>query len=159
MLIVIAAMSENRVIGSGGRLPWRLPLDMARFKRLTMGHAVIMGRKTYDSMRSPLPGRNNIVISRNPFFAARGVKPAASLERAIALAGGDREIYVIGGGSIYALALPRADRIELTVVHAEVGGDAFFPEFDEGAWNLVAEETHEADDRHAFAFTFRTLDR
>lgn len=159
MLIIIAAMSENRVIGAGGRLPWRLPLDMARFKRLTMGHAVVMGRKTYDSLRSPLPGRHNIVVSRSPFFAAGGVRPASSLDGAIELAGGDREIYVIGGGEIYDLALPRADRIELTVVHAEIDGDAFFPEFDESAWDLVAEETHEADERHAYAFTFRTFER
>jgi len=159
VLILIAAMSENRVIGSRGRLPWRLPLDMARFKRLTMGHAVIMGRKTYDSLRGPLPGRHNIVVSRNPFFAARDIRPAPSLAGAIGLAGGDREIYVIGGGEIYALALPAADRIELTVVHAEVEGDAFFPEIDEAEWKVVAEETHEADERHAFAFTFRTLER
>lgn len=165
-LSLIAAMSENRVIGRAGGLPWRMPADMARFKRLTTGHPAIMGRRTFDSMKSPLPGRTNIVVTRRRDFApAPGVLVAHDLAEAIRLArtapgGGEvGEIFIIGGGEIYALALPRADRIHLTVIHARIEGDAFFPEFDEQAWRLTHDERREADEKNEFACSFRIYER
>lgn len=152
-------MAENRVIGRGNTLPWRLPADMKRFKAQTMGHAVIMGRKTFDTMGKPLTGRRNIVITRDRLWSRPGVDVAHDLAGAIALAGAEDLVFVAGGAEIYELALPRANRIDLTVVHAQVEGDARFPEFSPSEWSLVTEERHAADERHAFPFTFRRYDR
>ncbi|NOT09115.1 MAG: dihydrofolate reductase [Gemmatimonadales bacterium] len=153
---LVAAMSENRVIGKGGGLPWRLPKDLQHFKRLTVDHTVIMGRKTFDEVKRPLANRRNVVVSRNPAFQPSGVTVVPSLEEALALGATEREVFVIGGGEMYRLALPRADRIYLTVVHAQVEGDTEFPRFESEAWALDVEERHEADEKHAFPFTFRT---
>ena len=158
-IVIIAALSENRVIGVDGGLPWRLPSDLARFKSLTTGHAVIMGRRTFDSLPGPLPGRRTIVVSRNPFFAASGIEAALNLREALECAGSDGLVFIGGGSAVYAEALPIADRMELTVVHAEVNGDTFFPEFDEADWTLGDDLRHEADDRHAYPFSFRTYER
>ena len=153
-------MAENRVIGRDGGLPWRLPDDLKHFKRLTVDHTVIMGRKTFDEIRRPLANRRNVVISRNPDFRPPGATVVPSLREALALGATEREVFVIGGGEIYRLALPVADRIYLTVVHAEVDGDTWFPAFERSdGWVLVSEETHARDARHAHAFTFRTYER
>ena len=157
---IIAAMSENRVIGRDGDLPWRLPEDLKRFKRLTTGHHVIMGRKTFETLGRPLPNRTNIVITRRPELAdSSDILIAHSFEEALGLAGLDVEPFVLGGGEIYTLALPLADRLELTVVHATITGDTYFPEYDESEWTLVADDRHEADGNHAYAFSFQTFKR
>lgn len=156
---LVAAMAENRVIGHSGGLPWHLPKDLQFFKKLTVDHTVIMGRKTFDEVKRPLANRRNVVITRNPAFRPHGVTVVPSLEEALALGATEDEVFVIGGGEIYRLALPRADRIYLTVVHAVVEGDTYFPEFEGTAWVLEEEEHHEADAKHAYAFTFRTYSR
>jgi dihydrofolate reductase len=148
-------MAENRVIGKDGGLPWRLPDDLKRFKRLTIDHTVIMGRKTFDEVRQPLANRRNVVITRNPGFRPHGVTVVPSLEEALALGATEREVFVIGGGEIFRQALPIADRLYLTVVHAAVEGDTCFPPFDESAWVLESETEHPADEKHAYSFSFR----
>jgi dihydrofolate reductase len=156
---LVAAMAENRVIGKHGTLPWRLPDDLKFFKRLTVDHTVIMGRKTFDEIKRPLDNRRNVVITRNPAFHPHGVTVVPSLAEALALGATEREVFVVGGGEIFREALPRADRLYLTVVHARVEGDTFFPEFDKDGWALESDERHEADEKHAFAFSFRTYRR
>lgn len=156
---LVAAMSENRVIGKDGTLPWRLPDDLKFFKRLTLDHTVIMGRKTFDEIKRPLDNRRNVVITRNPAFHPHCVTVVPNLAEALALGATEREVFVVGGGEIFREALPRADRLYLTVVHARVEGDTFFPEFDKDGWVLESDERHEADERHAYAFSFRTYSR
>jgi dihydrofolate reductase len=157
---LIAAMAENRVIGRDGGLPWRLPDDLKHFKRLTVDHTVIMGRKTFDEIRRPLANRRNVVISRNPAFRPPGATVVPSLREALALGATEQEVFVIGGGEIYRQALPFADRIYLTVVHAQVEGDTWFPAFEAtDGWVLEEETPHPADDHHAYPFTFRTYRR
>lgn len=143
MISLIAALSENHVIGVQNRLPWSLPDDLKRFKRLTSGHPVIMGRKTYESIGRPLPNRENIVISRQPGLAIAGVRTAVSLEAAIQTAEErselrNPEIFVIGGAEIYRLALPLAERLYLTLIHKTFEGDAHFPDWEaQGKWNIL----------------------
>jgi dihydrofolate reductase len=156
---LVAAMAENRVIGHRGGLPWQLPKDLQFFKKLTVDHTVIMGRKTFDEVKRPLANRRNVVITRNPDFRPHGVTVVPSLAEALALGATEDEVFVIGGGEIYRLALPRADRIYLTLVHAKVEGDTFFPEFEGSAWVLEEEERNEADAKHAYPFTFRRYSR
>lgn len=136
---LIAALSENRVIGIENRLPWRLPSDLQRFKRLTMGHHIIMGRKTFESIGRPLPGRTTVVISRGA-FSAPNVVTAASLEAAFAVAAADDQPFICGGADVYRQAIDIADILYLTVIEKEVIGDAMFPEFDIGKWSLSASE-------------------
>lgn len=152
-------MATNRVIGINNGLPWHLPNDLRHFRRTTTGHAVIMGRKNYESIGKPLPDRTNIVVTRNPDYRAPGCVVVHSLAEAIAAAGADNEIFVIGGAEIYAQALPLARHMHLTLVHADVAGDAYFPEFDWKAWHLVSREDHDVDDRHAYRYSFLTLER
>lgn len=156
---IIGAMAENRVIGRGGRLPWHLPRDLQHFKRLTVDHTVIMGRKTFEEIRRPLSNRRNVVISRNPAFRPTGATVVPNLDEALALGATEGEVFVIGGAEIYRLALPRADRLYLTVVHGQVEGDTYFPPFDTAAWALDEEEHHPADEKHPFALTFRRYTR
>ena len=143
---LVWAMAENRVIGRDNTLPWRLPDDMRHFMNTTMGKPVLMGRKTFESMKSALPGRTNIVMTRDPNWHREGVKVVADLDAGIELAesqgliDGVDEIMIIGGAEIYALALPRATRLYLTQVHAEPKGDVFFPELDLSAWELVMQK-------------------
>lgn len=124
-----------------------------------MGKPIVMGRKTWDSIGRPLPGRQNIVITRQTDFVAEGCGVVASLEDAAAAAGDDEEVMIIGGSQIYLLALPMAERLYVTRVHAEIEGDAFFPEIDESEWRLIDDESHLADDRNAFDYSFRTYER
>jgi dihydrofolate reductase len=156
---LIAAMSENRVIGRDGALPWRLPLDMRHFKTLTTGHAVIMGRKTFETLPAALPHRRNIVLTRDRSYRPDGAEVVASLDDALQLAADDDEVFVAGGGDVYRLALPRADRLYLTLVHVTVDGDTHFPTVDDSAWRLVSDERHDCDERHAHAFSFRFYER
>ncbi|MEK7607061.1 MAG: dihydrofolate reductase [Patescibacteria group bacterium] len=141
-LSIIAAIGPNNVIGKKGVLPWHLPEDIKRFKQLTMGHPIIMGRKTYESIGKPLPGRVNIVITRQENFAAPGCAVFQSLKEAIAKFK-DQDPFVIGGAEIYRLALPLADRLYITEVRIPTEGDVFFPEFDRGQWTETSREPHE----------------
>jgi len=156
---VIAAMSQNRIIGRDGALPWHLPTDLARFKSITTGHTVIMGRKTFESVGQPLPNRRTIVITRNNDYQCAGVLIAHSLDEALNHAAREDEIFILGGEAVYRIALPRADRLYLTIIHATIEGDTHFPPFDPDQWELVEDERHEPDDRHAYAFSFRRYER
>jgi len=153
VIAIVAAMANQRVIGADNRLPWRLPADLKRFKALTMGHVLVMGRKTFDSIGRALPGRVTIVVTRQPDWRVEGVERAGSFDEALARAG-EREVFVVGGAEIYALALPRADRMHLTVIDADFEGDVRFPAFDEAAWRLVAEErcAPSAEFPHAYRY-------
>ncbi|MFC4424680.1 dihydrofolate reductase [Deinococcus navajonensis] len=158
-LVAIVAMTENRVIGRDGGMPWHLPADLAHFRRLSVGKPNIMGRKVYDSLGGrPLPGRDNIVLTRNPAFEAPGCVVAHSPQQALQAAGDVPEIAILGGEEIYRLYLPRLTRVELTLIHTTLEGDTFFPEFD-GTWTVVAERERPADERNRYALTFRTLKR
>ena len=159
MISLIVAASANNVIGSQGELPWRLSDDLRRFREITMGKPIIMGRKTWESIGRPLPGRQNIVITRQVGFAAEGCDVVGSVDAAIATAGDAAEVMVIGGSEIYALFLPAADRLYLTRVHAEVTGDAYLPAISESEWRLVDEEHHSADERNEHAFSFQRFER
>lgn len=157
-IAIIAALARNRVIGRGNRLPWHLPDDLRHFKRLTLGRPIIMGRRTWESLPGLLPDRTHIVITRDAQYRADGAVVVHSLDEALAVAGGE-EALVVGGAQLYGLALPRASRLYLTLVEAEVEGDAFFPETDPAAWREIAREPHAADERHAYPFAFVTLER
>ncbi len=156
---LIAAMAENRVIGKRGGLPWRLPADLRFFRETTWGHPVIMGRRTWESVGKPLRGRRNIVVSRRKDFAAEGVEVADSLDAALRLVAEEPEIFVVGGAQLYAAALPRADRIYLTVIHREFEGDTWFPEFEGPDWRLVAREDRPADAENPYPFSFLLYER
>jgi dihydrofolate reductase len=159
---LIAAMGENRAIGANGKIPWHLPADFKHFKEVTMGHPIIMGRKTFESIGRPLPGRANIVITRDPAYVRDGVIAAASPDAALAAAGsaaGGEEVFVIGGAEIYKLFLPQADRVYLTKVAGTFKGDAFFPELDEAEWEAILDEEHAADEKNAFPFIFQLYAR
>jgi len=160
---LIVAAAEGGVIGRGGGLPWHLPADLARFKRLTMGHHLLVGRRTWESIGRPLAGRRMVVVSRHPEALAlpAGVQAVASLEEALRLAAtaGDDEAFVAGGASLYREALPRADRLYLTRVHAAVEGDTFLPPLDLSQWRAVEREELAADERNAYPTTFLVLDR
>lgn len=159
VISLIVAASTNNVIGVRGRLPWRLRGDLQYFKSVTMGKPIIMGRKTYASIGRALPGRQNIVMTRQADFAAAGCTVVVSQQAALAAAAGAAEIMVIGGGQLYELFLPQAQRIYLTRVHTEVDGDAFFPALDDAVWQLTAEEQHEADEHNAHAFVLQRYER
>lgn len=157
LLRLIAAMDRNGAIGKAGALPWHLPDDLRRFKALTLGKPVLMGRRTAESLGRALPGRRNLVLTRSGTAPFDGMHAIDGLDtaRGIAAADGQDELYVIGGGEIYALCLPQATRLHLTHVDTVVErADAFFPPFDAAAWKIVAREAHPADARHAFAFEF-----
>lgn len=151
-LTLIVAYSDNRVIGRDNALPWKLPGDLAHFKRSTLGHPIVMGRKTWDSLGRPLPGRTNIVISRNPDFIASGATVVPTLDAAIAACGDVDQAFVIGGAQIYAQALPLAQRVLATEVHAQVDGDAFFPLLPAFEWKEKARETQPAENGYDYDF-------
>ena len=151
---LIAAMDEKRTIGRENRLLWRLPDDMKRFRKQTMGHPVVMGRKTYESIGAPLPGRRNIVLTRNPDFYAEGVETAASVSEALRMAADAQRLCVIGGGEIYAAFLPHADAMFLTRIDHVWDGDAQFPEWNESEWRLVREEPGEVNLRNPYLHRF-----
>ena len=156
---LVVAASTNNVIGRDGGLPWHLPDDLRHFKRITTGKPLIMGRRTFESIGKPLPERQNIVMTRDPDYAAEGCDVVSSVDEALELAGDAEEVMVIGGGQVYRDFLPRADRIYMTRVQAEVQGDTLFPDFDKNAWRLVSSEHHAADDRHGYAFEMMVFER
>jgi dihydrofolate reductase len=157
----IVAAAENDVIGSGNDLPWKLPKDFKYFKNKTWGMPVIMGRNTYESMKESLPGRINIVITRNEKWQAEDVMIAHNIDKAIDLAGssGGKEIFIIGGGEIFKQTLDRIARIYLTRVHAVVEGDTYYPPIDETSWNLSGATSFPADEKHKYGYTFEIWER
>lgn len=159
IVALVAAVADNGVIGRDGQLPWHLPKDLQWFQQLTTGHTIIMGRKTFQSIGKPLPDRRNIVLSRDESFRPKGTTVVVQLEEALKLVRDEPEVFVVGGAAVYAAALPRADRLYLTRVHTEAVGDVAFPAWDRDDWQLVSQETHEMDDRHASRFTFQRFDR
>ncbi len=158
---LVVAMAERRVIGRAGSLPWRISADLKRFKALTMGKPVIMGRKTFQSIGRPLPGRTNIVITRDASYGEDGIRVAGGLDAAFKIAEGEgaEEAMVIGGGEIYRMALSMARRVYLTEVHIQVSGDTLFPVLDAGAWKEVGREDHDAEGAGVPAYSFVVLDR
>lgn len=161
-IALVVAIAENGVIGREGGLPWRLSTDMKRFKAVTMGKPVIMGRKTWESIGKPLPGRRNFVITRHAGYTAEGAECVSSLEVALALAGGaqaDADICVIGGGEIYREALPLADVLHVTHVHAKVDGDAVFPPIDAEIWEPVSREEVPAGEKDVYATSYVVYQR
>lgn len=165
LISMIAAMSTNRVIGKDNALPWHLPNDLRFFKESTLGKPIIMGRKTFESIGRPLPGRPNLVVTTNPDFKAEGVIIVNDLDSALEVAEGlvpmdaPNEIMVIGGGQIYAQALAKASRLYITQVDAEIEGDAFFPEFDRNEWFVTRNEKHQACSKNPYNYAFQVLDR
>ena len=158
-LSVIAALATNRVIGIENRLPWRLPEDLAHFKALTLGHPILMGRKTFESLGRPLPGRTNIVITRNPDYCQDGYLVAASIPAAIARCADADEIFFIGGAELYAQAIPLADRLYLTEVHIDAEGDAWFPDYDRSAFREVSRASHRGQKGDPLGFEFVVYER
>ena len=157
---IIAIVATNGVIGRDNALPWFMPADLKRFKALTMGHHMIMGRKTFLSVGKPLPGRTTVVVTRSRDFVADGVLTAQSIESAILLTQDDPEVFICGGAEIYEQTIHRADRMYITRVHADVEGDTVFPEFDDvNEWKLVDAEHFEADDRNTYPYSFLTYAR
>ena len=157
-LSAIVAMASNRCIGKDNTLPWRLPADLKRFKQLTMGHTLVMGRKTYESIGRPLPGRTTVVVTRQRDYAPEGVRVAHSLEQALELARGDDEAFIAGGADLYRQALERVRRLYLTRIDRDYPGDTFFPEMDLSGWRLVTEEPHPATATEP-PFSFLTYER
>jgi len=158
IISLIAAMDKNRLIGSNNGMPWHLPADFKHFKEVTMGKPVIMGRKTFESIGRPLPGRKNIVISRSG-FTADGVVSADSIDMAIQLSGDVDEVMIIGGANLYQQMIEKADRMYLTHVEAECEGDAWFPEIDLSEWNVINQKIVESDEKNNFNFNIITYVR
>ena len=156
---IIVAAATNNVIGSDGELPWRLPEDLKRFKQLTIGKPVIMGRLTYESIGKPLPDRKNIVLSARKGLNIEGCEVVDTPDAAIRLAGDAEEVMVIGGGGVYSQMLPMADRIYMTRINGTFDGDTFFPELDDNEWQVVDRMDFPADESRQFGFSFVTLDR
>ncbi|WP_429031498.1 type 3 dihydrofolate reductase [Aeromonas veronii] len=158
---MIAAMAHDRVIGKDNQMPWHQPADLAHFKRVTLGKPVLMGRKTFESIGRPLPGRRNLVISRNPDYQAEGIEVVGSVEAALALLAGSsvEELMVIGGGHLYAEMLPSADCLYLTRIDLAVEGDTRFPAFDDAQWQRVDCESHPADEKNQHPYSFETWQR
>lgn len=151
---IIAAMTEKRVIGVNNQLPWHLPADLKRFKQLTLGKPIIMGRKTFESIGRALPGRENIVLTRDKHFSASDVDVVYDIEDVLMLNNPKTELMVIGGDTIYKQLLPYADRLFLTFVDVDIVGDAYFPEWSTQDWQEVYRESHPADEKHNYAYTF-----
>lgn len=156
---IVAALARNRTIGVDNGMPWKLPEDLKRFKRITMGHAVIMGRKTFESIGAPLAGRDNIVVTRSRDWSSPLCSVAHSLQAALAAVGKSRHAFVIGGAQIYALAMPLAQRLYLTELERDFAGDAFFPEFDRSRWREVWRERHSPEGPLDFAYAFVEYER
>jgi len=156
---LIVAISENNVIGRGGRLPWHLSADLKRFKRLTMGHHLVMGRRTFESIGRLLPGRTTVVLTRNADYRVEGAVVAGDFADAVASISGDDEVFVIGGQEIYRLALPHVSRMYVTAVHANVEGDTHFPDVRWDDWALIEDERFAADENNDYDYSFRVFER
>ncbi|MFL7891826.1 MAG: dihydrofolate reductase [Anaerolineales bacterium] len=161
IISLIVAMDQNQGIGFEGQLAWHLPADLKRFKSLTMGHHLIMGRKTYESIGSPLPGRTMIIVTRNPVYQPEGCMVAHSIDTALDFArmGSDNEAFIIGGGDLFAQTIDLADRIYLTQVHASLPADVYFPDYSELDWREIETEFNPADEKNQYAVTFKVLVR
>lgn len=159
MITVIAAVAENNALGKENQLLWHLPDDFKRFKSLTSGHYIIMGRKTFESFPKPLPNRTHVIISRQANYQPEGCTVVNSLEQALEACPKTEEVFIIGGGEIYKQSIAVADKLDLTKVHASFEADTHFPEVDLSEWQLVFEEHHPKDERHDYAFTFQTFSR
>ena len=156
---IIAAMDENRVIGKANRLPWHLPADLKHFRSLTLGKPIVMGRRTFDSLSGPLPGRTNIVVTKNRFYHADGCVLVHSLDDALAVAGQAPEVMIVGGAALYEAMLPRTGRLYLTLIKAVFAGDTRFPKLDSSEWRETERSDHTADEKNPHAYSFVTLDR
>ena len=156
---IIVAMARNRVIGAGNKIPWHLPGELKMFKTITMGHHIVMGRNTWESIGRLLPGRTTVIVTRQRDYAVPGAIVTASLADAIAACGNDDEIFVIGGSQLYAAALPLADRIYLTTVNADVAGDTLMPQFDLAQWHERSAQTYAADDKNPYDYRLAVYDR
>jgi len=158
-IAIIVAMAGNRVIGRNNQLPWRIPADLRHFRALTMGKPIIMGRKTYESIGRPLPGRDNIVITADRLYQAEGCQVVYSIDQALQAAGRCEEALIIGGANLYRQTLEYADRLYLTLVKAEPQGDAWFPEVEPQQWREIEREKHKADESNEYDYDFVVLDR
>jgi dihydrofolate reductase len=156
---LIAALARNRVIGKRQQIPWHIPGEQAYFKKITLGHPIVMGRKTWESIGRPLPGRRNIVVTRTPNYAAAGAEVVGSLDAALQLAGDAGEVFLIGGGDLFAQALPLADRMFLTEIDADFEGDALFPPFDRNEWRETSREVHAPTADREFSYSFVVYQR
>ena len=159
MIILIAAVAENNSLGKDNQIIWHLPDDFQRFKQLTTGHHIIMGRKTFESFPKPLPNRTHVVISRQKNYNPEGCIVVSNLADALAISPNEEDIFIIGGAQIYELALPFCDKLELTRVHQTFEADAFFPQINLSKWNLVSKEHHSKDEKHLVDFTYETYMR
>ena len=159
MISIIVAAAENNAIGYKNKLLWHMPADLKYFKKTTMGHTVIMGRKTYESVGKPLPGRRNIIITRQKDYTAPGTQIVHSLKQAIALCDRQEESFIVGGAEIYAEALGYTDRIYMTLIYAEFQADTFFPPVDQKLWHLVSESYHDADASNPYDYNFMIYER
>ncbi|MFQ3173591.1 MAG: dihydrofolate reductase [Flavobacterium sp.] len=159
MIIMIAAAAENNALGKNNELVWHLPNDFKRFKNLTSGHHIIMGRKTFESFPKPLPNRTHIVITRQKNYAPAGCIVVHSIEEAIEICPKNENSYIIGGGEIYTLAMPFSDKIELTLVHHSFEADAFFPAINLEEWEIINSELQPKDEKHLFNYTYQTYSR
>ena len=158
-ITLIVAMARDRVIGKDNQMPWHLPADLQHFKRLTMGKPMIMGRATYESIGRPLPGRHNIVVTRDKSLEIEGCTVVNGLDAAIEAVGDEPEVMVIGGQKLFEQYMPKADRLELTIIDARVDGDTYFPEYSMQQWEEVSREEHDADEKNPHPYTFLTLVR
>jgi dihydrofolate reductase len=156
---LIVAMARNRVIGVDNKIPWHLPNELQLFKRLTMGHHIIMGRRTHESIGRLLPGRTSVIVTRQPDYTVPGAIVTHSVRAALDACGGDEECFVIGGADLFREMLPIADRLYLTIVGAEPAGDTYMPEFDGNEWREVSSESFSPDEKHAYPYTFSVYDR
>jgi dihydrofolate reductase len=159
VISLLVAMGKNRVIGANNAIPWHLPNELKLFKTLTMGHHIVMGRKTYESISRLLPGRTTVIVTRQRDYAVPGAIVTHSIEEALEACGGDNEIFVIGGADLFRDTLPIADRIYLTIVDAEPAGDTFMPEFDMAEWREVSAQSFATDEKHAHAYRAIVLER
>lgn len=159
MIILIAAVAENYALGKNNDLLWHLPLDFKRFKETTSGHYIIMGRKTFESFPKPLPNRTHIIITRQKDFKYEGCIVVQDLEKAIAVCPKNEDLYIIGGGEIYAQSIHLADQLDITRVHHSFDADVFFPEIDPEVWKLISETFNSKDEKHLFDYTFQTFVR
>ncbi len=161
ILSAIVAISNNNVIGKDNELPWYLPADLKYFKKITINHPVIMGRKSYEAIGQPLPKRTNIVLTQDPYYLSSNILIAHSIEEALALAYDleSDEVFVIGGAMIFEICLPLLDRLYITEIHADFDGDTFFPDWNREEWNLISEEHHSSDKKNEFDYSFKIYER
>jgi dihydrofolate reductase len=158
-MALIAAMAQNRVIGRNNQLPWRLSADLKHFKALTMGKPIVMGRRTHESIGRPLPGRQNIVVTRDPDYSAQGCTVVHSISQALDAAGPEAEVMIMGGAELYRQTIGQADQLYLTLVQADIEGDVWFPEIDPGQWHEIERQRHLADEHNEYDYDFIVMQR